>query len=390
MAALRRSRARYAPQLAPDFDMFDFLRKDEHGLNIIFSWLLDGDASHAQGNTFVSALLRVAGLEWPVGRAPCRVRREVHIANETHAGRLDIVARLGDYILAIENKPDARWQDLQLSRYLTYLQSTYPDKFKLLVFMGWAASPHDAVKSHVGLDWEIHQSNVVVLSYGDIRLWLESCRNLCLSDRIAHFIQELIRHIERRFMGIEDKTVMSELANSIALSPDLIAPAFEIIQSAQILEKKIQAILCEDMRKIASGAHLEIEIDDNYDSGGDKGFRFFITDGHDIYAMVGFEHKRFDNIFFGVSAKSKTSLVDKIALRRRIEDIYTPRSGEDYGDWIYWNYISETNHSLPPALQMSANSISKNPGDIWTAWANGTFAKASVELALKIQQILSD
>lgn len=46
---LRNAQKRFAPHLAPDFRLFDFLRTDEYGVSRCLALLLDPCGAHGQG-----------------------------------------------------------------------------------------------------------------------------------------------------------------------------------------------------------------------------------------------------------------------------------------------------------------------------------------------------
>jgi hypothetical protein len=63
IGTLRVARERFAAQLAPDFNLFDYLRTDEMGVSKVIADLLDPKGAHGQGGVFLQAFAKILGLE---------------------------------------------------------------------------------------------------------------------------------------------------------------------------------------------------------------------------------------------------------------------------------------------------------------------------------------
>ena len=87
LGTMNEARKRFTVQLAPDFNLFDYLRTDELGLSACIASLLDPKGKHGQGPVFLDAFLEKIAkkAKWAKSSESCSVRTEVE-AN----GRLDI------------------------------------------------------------------------------------------------------------------------------------------------------------------------------------------------------------------------------------------------------------------------------------------------------------
>ena len=100
----------YSEELAPLFNVFDFILPDENRLSDIIAFLLDpkerggqGDAFHGQRDTFLKLFLKMVGLENRFDYSkPINVHRE---EPTDECRRIDIVLDQQDFFgLGIENK----------------------------------------------------------------------------------------------------------------------------------------------------------------------------------------------------------------------------------------------------------------------------------------------
>lgn len=81
IGTMNEARKRFAVPLAPDFNLFDYLRDDELGLSACLAGLLDPKGKHGQGTVFLNAFLETVGKKatWAKSSESCRVRIEVDL-----------------------------------------------------------------------------------------------------------------------------------------------------------------------------------------------------------------------------------------------------------------------------------------------------------------------
>ena len=221
---LERARVRAAEldrELAPRFNVFDYVRNDELGLSRIIADLLDPKASHGQGPVFLRSLLSLEGLRtarrWPTidSRGVQVVVKPEHVIQ--CGRRLDVFVEIGAdeqrYCLAIENKPYAGDQENQVQDYLAWLNGKYPERFLLLYI-----SPNGERPS----EWSIRKAELekwrngfAIMPYCEgseertdkdpFRIphsfadWIGECRRNCEADRLRGFLREFEIFCNRGF-----------------------------------------------------------------------------------------------------------------------------------------------------------------------------------------------
>ena len=186
--------------LAPRFNVFRYLRRDELGLSRMIADLLDPTAGHGQGTSFLEAMLdslpRTRGRVHTRGAIPSNpisVQRE---RLTTTGGRIDITVDIPDadrtFCLAFENKPYAADLPGQMKAYLKYLKAQYGSNF-LLVYLPPASGDGPSEASLSKEDRYRWKKYYVVMPYaGDDSLadWLENCRSRCDAERMRWFLRE--------------------------------------------------------------------------------------------------------------------------------------------------------------------------------------------------------
>ena len=151
--------------LARRFNVFRYLRNDEHGLSKVIADLLDPAGEHGQGTTFLEAMLellevapgasdsggpgraasargsRVTTWKEHFGRLGSTATDKIRVERERglpEYRRIDITVDIptgdGPFCLAFENKPYAGDQPGQCSCYMKYLDEEYSGRF-LLVYL---------------------------------------------------------------------------------------------------------------------------------------------------------------------------------------------------------------------------------------------------------------
>ncbi|GKS76184.1 hypothetical protein AVME950_14830 [Acidovorax sp. SUPP950] len=134
--ARRIAAQQFARQLAPDFSLLEYLRRNEMAISEYLSLLLDPAGSHGQGPLFLHRFLQVLSVEhpdasWTLGSQRCRIQREKSI----NGGRMDIHLELDRGCICIENKPWAADQIGQLQNYARHLESAALGRPWMLVYL---------------------------------------------------------------------------------------------------------------------------------------------------------------------------------------------------------------------------------------------------------------
>jgi hypothetical protein len=110
---IKKARAAFDLEHATRFSAFEAILPGETGLSRVLKFLLDDEAAHGQGPTFLHQFLDL------IGCPDCK-SRSFHAATEyptRHGRRIDILLRSRDYLIGIENKP---WASEQLDQCKAY------------------------------------------------------------------------------------------------------------------------------------------------------------------------------------------------------------------------------------------------------------------------------
>lgn len=203
-------------QLARRFNALDFLRTDELGLSRIIAALLDPQGKHGQGAMFLKLLLDRLNFGASDRLGVVRVDVERTIQGDR---RLDVCVDMGEYCLAIENKPYAGDQPNQIKDYLEWLKSKY-EKFMLIYLSPWGEPPSpESVQPDflTELGQELGRGGFFrIMPYYKIqdawndefdRLdfslanWLADCRRSCDVERLRWFLREVETFCTRAIGG---------------------------------------------------------------------------------------------------------------------------------------------------------------------------------------------
>jgi hypothetical protein len=241
--AFRESYQYVAPQLAPQFNCFDFINSDENKLSEIIAHLLSPHATHAQESLFLELFFKQIGIEYPVEikypdcNQQITVRCEAVIKNNR---RIDILVdfekdRFG---LAIENKPWAGDQEKQLSDYNEHLDKVYKGKYCLIYLSGNDSNPSDG--SIITTERYELQDNkrYKKINFLDIVSWLKQCEKESKSDHVKHFLRDFIAYCEQTFLG-ETNMIGRDVIKEFVLKNDNMKLALEIAAQLPAMKEKL-------------------------------------------------------------------------------------------------------------------------------------------------------
>ena len=185
---------------ATNFSMFHYFNEKEIRVSGILADLLRPDGSHGQGATFLRLLLEeidLGGKEFirKLGAYGSLEQCAVYTEYRTSAGRsIDIVLRLGDMWIGIENKPWAHEQPGQLQHYLEFLRQK--DAQACVLYLSGSGDDSETIKDH---------DHYLTIPYGHTRNgpsvahWITECRRHCEADRVRWFLKDLLEYIPRMF-----------------------------------------------------------------------------------------------------------------------------------------------------------------------------------------------
>lgn len=241
---------------APDFCLLDYLDTRENGISRILANLLDPYGSHGQGARFLETFIKWVGLDgsWVAGARSAKVYTEMPTASGKGRGFIDILVRIRGRALAIENKPDATDQPLQVARYLDDLAHQCRDGHCLVYLSGSGDGPTAASIEPARASREVEAGNLVLTSYPALIEWLEACMPASRAPAVSAMLEGLVRHIGKRFMGTDDVQEQSDLIKLVVRDRDALEPALAIVEAgdairARLIEGVVASVTAEARRR---------------------------------------------------------------------------------------------------------------------------------------------
>jgi hypothetical protein len=234
------------PAYAPEFNPLRFCRTDEVGLSEILRWMLDPSESHAQGTAFLQAFFEVFGING-VGRAAvatCARTEVITHSIPSNLRRIDILVRCGRFVLAIENKPFADFQEDQVPDYCGHLEKIAKGGFAIVILKGWSGqAPADQLIVGGQRDERILDSD-----YSQVVEWLGLSLDRCHADRVSEFLDHFRTFVETEILGgvsmREQKMILEAVKGA-----DRQRAALDIIAAAETLFRDLHNGLYAALRR---------------------------------------------------------------------------------------------------------------------------------------------
>ncbi len=295
----------FAPRLAPKFNIFNFVRRDENALSYVISNLLDPNGDHEQGEVFLKLFTELLSSNLKLQEGDIKQKYDDYenaikdiikqtkleqISNSLQSARcatesttsqiannqrrIDLVIDFGDFGIGIENKPWAFDQKDQLQDYALELEARYPrnkSKDFILVYLTggrWDVTKETISKEH--LDKLILGNRFLQITYTDIKNWLIKCEAICQADRVKNFLRDFIEYCEKQFEGKIDmleKNLILEYVCSSAQNIELafdIANIFPKIKEGSYLKLKLQIEEIFKLKSQENSEHWIIETSAKY------------------------------------------------------------------------------------------------------------------------------
>ena len=185
---------------ATNFSVFDYFNEKEIRVSSILADLLRPDGSHGQGPTFLRLFLGEidrGGKEVirKLGAYRSLEKCSVYTEYRTSEGRsIDIVLKLGDMWIGIENKPWAGEQPDQVQHYLEFLQQK--DAQACVLYLSGSGDDSETIND---------RDHYLTIPYGhrkgspSLAHWIADCRGHCEADRVRWFLKDLLEYIAWMF-----------------------------------------------------------------------------------------------------------------------------------------------------------------------------------------------
>lgn len=268
----------FAPRLAPKFNIFNFVRRDENALSYIISNLLDPNGDHEQGEAFLK--LFVETLEVKIGKDKnaklsslsdkLKHAKCVTESSTEKQRRIDLVIDFGDFGIGIENKPWAFDQENQLLDYSKELSNRYTTNsngdFILIYLTGgdWAVSEYTIPKKNLE---ELNlKGRFLQITYSDIKEWLIKCEAICQADRVRNFLRDFIEYCEKQFEGKIDMSETKLIEEYLLENPSHLEIALNVANALPKIKDNILYRFLENLKAkfSESKSELSVEVDNNF------------------------------------------------------------------------------------------------------------------------------
>ena len=186
--------------LARQFDFFRFINLNENQMSDVFAYLLNPNETHGQRELFLGKFLEDATVDWLSGSrwSLTSIGREVPTTRiENWNRRIDIELVFqsdnGPEALAIENKPWAGDQHLQLSDYAHHLESMYEGRFKLIYLTPKGEDPSEysiTREEREQLENEGKLANASIRKWAGDNGWLKRAEDAVKAERVRWFVSD--------------------------------------------------------------------------------------------------------------------------------------------------------------------------------------------------------
>lgn len=258
--ALETAQALYSRQLSPNFNTFDYINTDELGLSRILAALLNPKGNHAQQATFLKLFIEhclptiYAEPNWQsfienIGKTEVFLE-QVTVKSGTQR-RMDIYLScqtgVDSYGICIENKPYAADQFEQMKDYADELKDRQHKAWHLVYL-----NEHNEIPSEYSVAPEILNgwkkgNKYSHLRFSDLIGWLKACQVECQNHSVSEFIAQLIKFIQKQFMGIEDMSESKAVLETMLSSQESVASALKIALGTHDMKKQLIEKLQRDL-----------------------------------------------------------------------------------------------------------------------------------------------
>ena len=277
--ALEIAQALYSRQLSPDFNTFDYINTDELGLSRILAFLLDPQGNHAQQETFLKLFIEHCLPDmYEVSERQIFLnnieKTEVFLEEVTRKSnslrRMDIYLRCKvddeNYGICIENKPYAADQFEQLKDYSEELEKRGHKAWHLVYLNEANEGPSEYSIDKSKLKELKSKRQYSHLRFSELLGWLKACQVECQNHSVSEFLAQLIKFIQKQFMGIEDMSESNAILEIMKQSESNLDASLKIHNNVQ----KMRIELIQKLKKglISQCQHREYTLDfDNIGKG---------------------------------------------------------------------------------------------------------------------------
>jgi hypothetical protein len=385
VATIQEARKKFSAQLAPEFNLFDYLRDDEMGVSKIIADLLDPKGNHGQGDAFLQVFANKLEHEWIVQTNDWQVVTEQQANGQR---RIDIYMESPLGVIGIENKPWAADQNRQLHDYADYLDNkargTRGRKW-LLIYLGNSEPSEDSISKSKREALE-RSGNFASITFQQVVEWLNACAGLTKAIVVRIFIEEFSKFVRNNINGEPDMSEENEVIDEIRKSSENIASAIYVSNAMKGLKEQLLTIFHDDLKRGLEEKGFQLV----WDSGMSRGWSSYVGFGvkrfstQDKYLRFEFEGSGLGQLFWGIR-RNDDSVVPVESTWLRINELMnTQFGGVKQSNWWPW-------YSIIPDHTFDDDEYkhwfkSKKP---WVEMNSRELSKRFVNLAVKVDKIFS-
>lgn len=379
IATLKEARKKFSAQLAPDFNLFDYLRSDEMGISKIIADLLDPKGNHGQGDVFLQIFAKKLEREWIASADDWRVVTEQQANGQR---RIDMYLESHVGVIGIENKPWATDQKHQLCDYAGYLENKAGSRKWLLIYLGNCEPSADSISKEKRETLE-KSGNLVFLTFQELVGWLDACTGKTKAIVVRVFIEELSKFVRININGEPDMSEEKEIIDEIRKSSENIASAFHISNALTGLKQELLRVFHDELKQELEKKGFQL----NWDSGMSQGWGRYVGFGvkkypeQDKYLRIDFEGSGLGQAYWGI-CKKDDSVKQIESIWQSINSLMTEQfgGGKSNTTWPWYSMIPDRIFEN----EYKHWSKSEKP---WIEMNNGTLPKKFIDLAIKVDQI---
>lgn len=358
VGTLRKANELFSDRLAPNFNIFDYLRTDEMGLSRCIASLLNPTGTHGQGSIFLedflkridkATLFNEIDNHWSeVESEGCQVTLEKQANGQR---RIDVYLRFKNgEIIGIENKPWAWDQKDQLNDYAQFIgNKANSTREWLLIYLSNNDPSHSEYSINKKYREELEKSgNFIWLDYAELIEWLEFCSQKSKALVVRVYIEELAKFIRMKINGALDMSEEKEIKNMILNSKENIESAFHISNAIKAAKVELLEKLRIDLHKSLTKNNFVFVWDERMTSSNEwksyAGFDVKFHEKQNFYLRFNFESSDLRNLFWGIR-KDRESITKDADIWNKINSVMSDKfgGGSKTEWWPWWNYIHNNN-----------------------------------------------
>lgn len=352
------AKSRYQAELAPDFNLMDWLKNDELALSRYLRFLLSPNETHGQSELFLKGFISLIEKNEhispiTIGGKLYKVRVDYEVTIE-NGRKIDLLLTSPDGVIAIENKPWAEDQKNQLRDYAQWL-----NKYERPWVLVYLCNDEPGEWTLPDSTPEKLKRNILTISWDSVVEWLNMSLLHVRAGAVRIFIEAFIKYINQSINGNFIMSNRSELTTLIRKDSRTIESAFMIFNQMNEVRSSLFNELISDLNVRFSEYPFTIENSGVESSSRWAGFYIPLSQDGAYSLCWEFDRTNFNGLYFGISGKNKKESQDA-KITAAIIDMFPHMQGKPSNNYSWWSW------DLDP---QGKNRIPQNWGNDGAVWA---------------------